>query len=324
MLLEIAARDVLSRYNVPRGTFCHLGSHGGFSGAQLWRIDAPAGNFALKAWPADWGAPAQLTWTHGLMTQAASLPWMPRVVAADDGATFVPMQGRLWEIVTWMPGRADFDQAPSTVRLQAAATALAQLHEVWTPAVPYREVCPAVLRRLLSWHEWTRLLQSGWRPTFAPLDPFQAHAVQLWRLSLKWIDDVPRLLNPWLTRPVAVQPCVCDLWHDHVLFTGAAVTGLIDFGSVKIDHVAVDLARLFGSLIGDDTALWEAGFSAYERTRSLTGEERELAHVLDRTGVIIAATNWLRWLYHEGRVYENRAAVNSRLAALLRRLEGLA
>src|SRR5437763_1299451 len=49
-------------------------------------------------------------------------------------------------------------------------------------------------------------------------------------------------LTPWADRPVPVQPCLCDVWHDHVLYTGDAVTGLIDYGEVKPDHPAVDLA----------------------------------------------------------------------------------
>jgi Ser/Thr protein kinase RdoA (MazF antagonist) len=119
---------------------------------------------------------------------------------------------------------------------------------------------------------------------------------------------------------VAIQPCVCDLWHDHILFQRDAVTGIVDFGSVKEDHVAVDLARLLGSLVGDEAAMWEVGFAAYERVRTLTAEERELARVLDRTGTILAAANWLRWLYHERRRYDRPDAVRDRLAALVRRV----
>jgi hypothetical protein len=48
--------------------------------------------------------------------------------------------------------------------------------------------------------------------------------------------------------------------------------------------------------------------------------DKMLARVLDRTGVLLAATNWLRWLYHEGRVHPDPAAVNVRLDWLVRRL----
>ena len=44
----------------------------------------------------------------------ASFAWMPRIIPASHGASFVDLHGRLWEIATWMPGRADFAQAPSS------------------------------------------------------------------------------------------------------------------------------------------------------------------------------------------------------------------
>src|SRR5471032_5162 len=109
---------VLSCYPAAlRGTLVALGNHGGFSGAQLWRLDAPGGSFCLKAWPDDWRSRADLVWIHGLLGRAAILPWMPRVLAASEGASLVEQQGRLWEVLTWMPGAAEFAQAPSAARL---------------------------------------------------------------------------------------------------------------------------------------------------------------------------------------------------------------
>ena len=276
--IQSLAYDVVERYpNVPRGTLVHLGNHGGFSGADLWRLDTASGTYALKAWPADGRSPADLAWIHALLAKASALPWLPHVVSAKGGATFVSMQGRLWELLTWLPGAADFWQAPSAARLTAALTALAKLHQLWQPSEAATAVCPAVVRRIESWQTWTQLVQSGWRPAWTPLDPYAALTEQLWRLIQQRIGDVPRLLSPWLAPPVPVQPCVCDLWHDHVLFTCDTVTGFIDFGSVKVDHVSVDLARLLGSLIGDDDAMWETGLSAYERIRPLAGRARPRA-----------------------------------------------
>src|SRR5438874_648348 len=42
-------------------------------------------------------------------------------------------------------------------------------------------------------------------------------------------DDAERRLAPWADRPVPVQPCLCDIHHDHVLFAGDEVTGIIDY-----------------------------------------------------------------------------------------------
>ena len=320
--MESSPHEVLSHYPaLVRGALVFLGNHGGFSGAQLWRLDTRGGSYCLKAWPPGWRSPQELAWIHGLMTQGSHLPCMPRVAPTSAETTFVKFQDRLWDLVTWMPGDANFLLAPSAARLAAACTALGQLHEAWAPADTKCDMCPAVLRRLDSWQTWEQLLQTGWHPAPATGDPYWAAAAQLWQLVLRRIDEVPRLLAPWLQRRIPLQPCVCDLWHDHVLFTGEAVTGLIDFGSVKVDHVAVDLARLLGSLIGDNATLWEVGFQAYERIHPFGAQDCALARDLDLSGTILSATHWLRWLYHEQRRYSCPSAVLNRLTALARRLE---
>ncbi len=114
-----------------------------------------------------------------------------------------------------------------------------------------------------------------------------------------------------------LQPCLCDVWHDHVLFEGAAVSGIVDYGSVKMDHVAVDLARLLGSLSDGGRELLDA----YDRVRPLSSEERELIAVLEETGTIIGAANWLRWLYRDGTRYDDLDGVAQRLGSLVTRLQ---
>jgi len=318
----LAPQQVLAHYPAAlRGSIVPLGNHGGFSGAELWRLDAPRGEFCLKAWPADWRSADDLAWIHDLLRHAGALPWLPRVLAASDGVTIVFDQGRLWDVTTWMPGVADFWHAPSATRLEAACTALAQLHRAWTDVAPSIGVCPAILRRRDAWLAWQSLGQSGWRPNFVPLDPVAPVAEQLWLLLATHIDSLHQHITRWLDVETPIQPCVCDLWHDHVLFRGDHVSGFIDFGSAKIDSVAADLARLLGSLVGDDEAMWQVGLAAYERVRPLTTVERALARDLDRAGTILAAAQWLRWLYHDRRHFANVALVQERLTTLARRLE---
>jgi Ser/Thr protein kinase RdoA (MazF antagonist) len=254
------------------------------------------------------------------MAKAAGFAWMPRLGPTIYGETLVNFQGQLWELTTWMPGQANFANAPSVARLESACLALALLHVEWAESETSVGVCPGVLRRWQSWRLWTDLLQSGWRPRWAALDPYAPIAELLFHAVQRHLDDAARLLTPWLSQPMTLQPCVCDPWHDHVLFTGDAVTGLIDFGSAKIDHVAVDLARLLGSLVGDDPHQWRIGISAYRRVRPFSDDEHRLARDLDRTGTLLAATHWLRWLYHEGRRYDQPVAVLDRLRHLAARI----
>jgi Ser/Thr protein kinase RdoA (MazF antagonist) len=111
------------------------------------------------------------------------------------------------------------------------------------------------------------------------------------------------------------------MWHDHVLFTGDLVRGFIDFGGVKIDHVSVDLARLLGSMVGDDRAVFDLGLESYARIRPLSDEQRALARLLDITGVLIGIENWLRWLYAERKSLDDADAASKRLQALVERVE---
>ncbi len=60
---------------------------------------------------------------------------------------------------------------------------------------------------------------------------------------------------------------------------------------------------------------------AYRRVRGLNDIEAQLARALDRTGTILALVNWLRWLYHEGRPYDDLSAIVRRLESLLNRIE---
>jgi Ser/Thr protein kinase RdoA (MazF antagonist) len=118
-----------------------------------------------------------------------------------------------------------------------------------------------------------------------------------------------------------IQPCLCDIWHDHILFAGDAIFGIIDYGSVRRDHVAVDLARMLGSLIGDDAAMFAAGLAAYRRVRPLSTEEEDLVRVLDETGTLLGTANWLIWLHHDNRHFEDPKAVARRLGTLVARIE---
>lgn len=323
--LDAEARHVLSHYPPPlgQGRLVPMVSHRGFSGARLWRLEGPLGALCLRAWPPGDPSPEHLSFIHRLMRRAeqAGLQTVPVLFATARGDTWVEHDNRLWELTAWMPGRADYHDRPTPQRLRAACRELARLHAAWADALPPATgPCPAVERRLRRAHEWKERIASGWRPAFVD-DPVRPWAERAWQLLPILLKGVPRLLAPWAARPVALQPCLCDIWDEHVLYEGDQVTGLIDYGGVKVDHVSVDLARLLGSMAEDDPQGWVIGMEAYAALKGLSPEEEGLARVLDQTGVVIGAATWLRWLYLEGRVFEDRSAAAERLAALVRRME---
>src|SRR5262249_37077732 len=245
---SLDAALVLARYPAPlRGPLAALGNRAGFSGARLWRLHAQGGDLSLRAWPA--GEPAaRVLARHALMKAARDrgLAFVPAVVAASDGVTAVEEDGRVWELQEWLPGRADYRDAPSPERLGSACAALADLHRAWQPDRVAYALCPAVIRRLEAVRAWEDLRSAGWAPPARLGEEQRRLAARAWGLARSLVPQVPAALGPWARRDVPVQPCLCDVWHDHLLFTGEELTGLVDYGSVKTDNVAADLARMVG------------------------------------------------------------------------------
>ena len=221
-----------------------------------------------------------------------------------------------------MPGRANYHDHSSPAHLEAACGALAALHRVWGSLDSTNGACPAVRRRLARYDEWKSLLASGWRPDFGDSRaPIASAAQKAWAILLLRADRIPKDLSEWADQHMRLQPCLCDIWHDHVLFEGEAVSGVVDYGGVKVDHVAIDLARLLGSLVEDDSEARTIGLRAYGRALPLSDDELRLVDILDQTGILLGLANWLIWLYKEHRTFDDRRAVARRLEQLVQRVE---
>lgn len=302
-----------------------LGNAGGFSGSQLWRIESAYGTFCLRAWPAGRTA-ADLQPVHRWMLQArlAGLTFVPAVLPAANGATCIATAGRCWELTTWQPGRGDFHRQPSASRLRSALVAVAQLHSAWqTGASPLAESA-AVMRRhtILSTWENERLKPckpAGRLLTDNMLEPLGGRA---FRQLQRWLTPARLTIDQWTPKRMPLQPCLCDIWHDHVLFEGDRVTGIVDYGNMRsAECIAADLGRLLGSLVEDDAAAWTAGFEAYATVRPLGELERALAKLLDWTGVVVGVGHWLEWLGNDRLSSAYLPAATRRLERLVARME---
>lgn len=321
LALEPARLAVLARYGAAVSGLRWTPAGGGFSGARVWRGDDESGSsvLALKAWPADM-PPGRLDRIHVWMKQAEHLPFVPAILPSRELDTAVEGAGRVWDLTRWMPGTADFRANPTPARLGNACAALARLHRAWAPRGPGFAPCPAVYRRLrvlADWREMPRRFIGPGSCGHAELDGLIRHgAEEVARLA----EPAERALLPWTTRPVVVQPCLCDIWHAHVLFTGDSVSGVIDYGAMKEDHGAVDLARLLGDLVGDDEVQFAAGLDAYRDAGGRADSDPRLVRLLDRTGVLCGVVVWLARLVVEARTYPDPAAVAARLRQLVTRL----
>jgi len=305
-----------------------LGSAGGFSGASFWRVHARCGTLCLRRWPQEHPPVEGLEFIQAVLwhvtREGFDLVPLPRETRRHAG--YVRHAGHLWELEPWMPGAADFAEDPTAEKLTAALVTLAEFHRAAAtfplPHPPYSP-SPGIedrrrqLRRWLGGHldEVQQAVSSQLWPELAPLASRICSLVS--RRGAKILDQLDRCSN----HRVALQPCICDIWHAHVLFEGPCVTGLIDFGSLGTENVAADVARLLGSLAGDDAELWKLGLGAYQSIRPLSDTELALVEAFDRSTVLMAGLNWIDWIYMQRRVFENRDAIPGRLREILGRLE---
>ncbi|MCE9530003.1 MAG: phosphotransferase [Planctomycetes bacterium] len=323
--IDPIARSVLEFYppEAAESSWAALGNAGGFSGARLWRGETADGRqLCLRAWPFARMKEDRLNRIHRAIA-ACHLPFVPELIETTEGNTWLHAKDVFWEMTTWLPGQADFHKEPSDARLFAAMRAVAAIHRRWTLREPLVAPCPAVRRILRALREWRNLLQSGWRPDFdLPLTP-EIHqcARRAWDAVFANIFGTEFALHDWEKRPLPVQVCLCDVWHDHILFEGENVTGVIDYGGVKPDCVAVDLARLLGSLLPDQPERMQNALDVYTAVNPLPSEILKLVPVLDRCGSVVGLTNWLRWLYLDRKAYEDLPRVAERLEMLLQRVE---
>ncbi len=285
----------------------------------------------MRRWPRETPSTDGIQYIHAVLGRAQKdgFTLCPYPLRTRDGSTFVIHDGRFWELSPWMPGTADYHRNPSAARLCDAMTALARFHQAvagfphtaargipaYGPSPAIRERCDR-LQKLLSGgiDELAGSVRPGVWPELLP------RAESIVSAFRRLAPATRALLNRAGAESVPLQPCIRDVWHDHVLFEGDRVSGLIDFGSMATDSVAGDVARLLGSLVGDDHEGWRTGLDAYQAVRPLSEPERLLVRAFDRSTVLLSGLNWIDWLYRQRRVFENRAGVLSRVDEIVARL----
>jgi Ser/Thr protein kinase RdoA (MazF antagonist) len=228
----------------------------------------------------------------------------PRVTR--DGGPWVIDAGWLWQCEPWLPGEADRSERVSPERLRGACQALACWHErarqflpdpveaTWFRSHP-AEPSPAARERAAQLRETLALdLRELAVRAMKTLSTDLHPAVEILVGEVRRRGPtVARELERWQARPVPIQPCLRDVWREHVLFVEERVSGLIDPQAARRDSPAVDLARLLGSLCGGDTEGWQRGLVAYSEIRPLSVAESSLIPPLDLSGCLLAGLHWI-------------------------------
>ena len=300
---------------------------GGFSGARLWKVSTDAGLLCLRRWPTGQPDEQRLKFIHAVLkhVERNGFKHLPVPFSDQENNSFVVLRGAYWELTRWLPGVASYQVQPQREKLVHAFEALAHFHRASAtfpdcPAEP--KVSPGIQQR----GNQLRELQAGGLEKIASSlqraeDPVRRRGIRLLELFRSVSPDVAMRLAAAQQRPVRLQPCIRDIWHDHVLFTGVYVSGLIDFGAMRIDTVAGDVSRLLGSLAGDRPPERITAIEAYESLAPLNEHERALVEVFDQSSVLLSGMKWLQWICEEGKRFTEFQRVLTRLDEIINRLE---
>ncbi len=300
---------------------------GGWSGSAIWRVTASDSEYCLRRWPPGL-TEGRLRLIYQVLTQAAArgIDYVPVPLTTAEGNPYVWQQGNFWELTPWMPGVADFRANPSPVRLAAAMEALARFHLATTEMAsgrrqPPDDAAPAIVER----RELVEKLLGGDFDRIAAcscgLNPeLDQRAATILSLTRHRLHPLVAPLEAASRLRLPLQPAIRDVHHDHVLFTGDRVTGLIDFGATRIDTPLADVARLVGSLVGNDQSLRIQALDAYSNLRPLTDQDRRVIDLLDECNVVLSGLSWIRWLYLDRRDMGPLSPIVNRLDEIILRL----
>ena len=316
----------------------------GFSRATVMRLRQPTNeesgdtfhDFCLRRWPPQSLSRARLTGLHRLLRHI-SLQGISEVavpLTALNGATLCEFEGALWQLEPWLPGTASFHQQPSSARLKSAFELLARWHLAAKSFVPANEeaewfrtqssaIPAAVTERRAKFRSLlngglTKLQQQHAR---ASRDAFFDTAQNLLLAIRTHAANILQQLDFAASRPVAVQPCLRDVWHDHVLFVDDKASGIVDPSACRTENVASDVSRLLGSLVEDDASAREVSLAAYQTVRPLSDDEQFLISVLDRSGVLLSGQTWLQRIYLHNQTIAQPERVLARMQMFVRRAE---
>ncbi|GAB4156952.1 MAG: hypothetical protein Tsb009_34000 [Planctomycetaceae bacterium] len=312
--------------------------HRGFSGAEIHQITTQAGNYALRGWRAGSLPRERLRGLHRLLAFIfeRGVDQVAVPVSSKQGETLVAFQNRLWQLEPWMPGEASYWQSPSREKLRSAMETLAAWHRAARQFLPEQQEStwfrcepnspsPAVaerLQKLIRWQkgraeEVRRFLPAETNLEFRSLSERVLRAFSL--LAPKLMQDLQAACQECFP----LQPCLRDIWHDHVLYVDDQVTGLIDPSACRLENVTTDLARLLGSLVGDDREAWNFAVEVYAAINPLKENEWRLMRLLDRSTVLLSGVFWLnRWYFQPERILD-REAVIARMKTIVARQEAL-
>lgn len=295
-------------------------------------------------------------WIHQILEQCIENGFeseeIPLPIRNRQGETLTRIGSNVFELTSWLPGQASFWQAPSDEKLDSVMDRVAKLHRALRNCGDNRLGEDATSIRnptadpsfggdsngsLIQGSETHSVVPNGIRQRLHLIEELNSETLPRIRQRLKsqnpfgdiatellhFYDRNQAIVSEQLRRigdyRFPIQPCVRDLWHDHVLFEQDRVSGFIDFGAMAVDNRGLDLSRLLGSLVGNDLRRWQLALERYNLRSELSEQERQLIVVYDRSTTMLAGLNWLKWIAIERREFGPLEPIINRLKLLVYR-----
>ncbi|HEY7781684.1 MAG TPA: phosphotransferase [Ktedonobacterales bacterium] len=238
--------------------------------AHEWVIRTEGGRFALKRFPAEMPRES-VHYQHGVLDHLIRqrLP-VAQPVHASDGTSYVEVDGVVWALYRGLDG-AHVGNQDWMWRVPRVAETMALMHNTLAGFAPEGRPHP-------EWAEWNAARVDGMLALWPPLE----------ELPPELLEDVrERLVRRYLVARAELPRTIVhgDLGSANVLWTGDAVTGILDLDRAHEDTALFD----FGAGVGTRwPPLLRAAVATYTRLRPLSSLEREVLPEALLLGAVIA------------------------------------
>lgn len=311
----------------------------GFSGSEIWQVQCQGATYCLKGIPTADVTPERLAWVQMLLRYAKQLSPelpLPVAIATGEGLGVVQEAGKFWELTPWLAGRAELAGRADERLVKTAFQALAKLHlamEQWARHDGCYEVKPSA--GVLLRHERLVKMRSGGIFDLAAAlgsalkrgmrPDISGSCEQILAAYWDFQERIFARLEVAQQLAVPIFPAVRDVRAEHFLFSksevGEELTGIVDFGAMRLDSVMLDLSRLMTTLLPAKEELRVVGLKAYREVRELTNAEADLLPALVEGAALHNGLQWLIWLLQEGMMFEDWGAVSRRLQQVVEALQ---
>ena len=189
-----------------------------------WAVTTTQGRYVVRVRPGEFSTDERIHFVHQVLNRLADtgLP-VPRVLIQIDGSSTLPLEGRTYEVLSWVEGEPWSDDDPATVK--NLGSFLGRFHQVTTDLV-HDEAAP--IRREDHPDALQDCLERLCDLSATPGQSRQLAAINA--LLQRGRKELEALLYPSLPRAIIHG----DFHPGNVRFRGAEVAALYDF-----DYLAV-------------------------------------------------------------------------------------